>query len=221
MEHLYVQYGCGLTAPESWVNFDVSPTLRLQKVPLIGSLLIRSGPRFPPGARYGDITKGLPIADESCVGIYCSHVLEHLALDDLRKALRHTFQCLRPNGIFRLVLPDIEQLAKRYMAANDAAAALRFMEESRLGHKSRPRGPSGLARAWLGNSQHLWMWDFKALAAELGQAGFVDIRRAAFGDAQDRRFDEVEDEGRWRDAVGIECRRAGPEGQPCAPTATS
>ena len=35
----FVQYGCGLTAPTTWENYDVSPTLRVQKVPLLGALI--------------------------------------------------------------------------------------------------------------------------------------------------------------------------------------
>src|SRR5262245_22988509 len=31
---LYVQYGCGLSAPDDWLNFDASPTLWLQLIPV-------------------------------------------------------------------------------------------------------------------------------------------------------------------------------------------
>ncbi|MCI5142460.1 MAG: methyltransferase type 11, partial [Candidatus Electrothrix sp. ATG1] len=34
MEKQFIHYGCGLSAPESWLNFDASPTLRLQRIPL-------------------------------------------------------------------------------------------------------------------------------------------------------------------------------------------
>ncbi|HEX6859864.1 MAG TPA: hypothetical protein VF138_06660, partial [Caulobacteraceae bacterium] len=60
---LYVQYGCGLSAPDGWLNFDASPTLRLQRLPLVGRLLTRGRVRFPEAVRYGDITRGLPLAD--------------------------------------------------------------------------------------------------------------------------------------------------------------
>lgn len=64
---LYVQYGRGLSAPIEWKNFDVSPTLRIQKAPLIGGLLKgRLNVVFPSNVLYGDIIKGLPIQDNSC-----------------------------------------------------------------------------------------------------------------------------------------------------------
>jgi hypothetical protein len=51
------------------------------------------------------------------------------------------------------------------------------------------------------------MWDYKAIQKELAEAGFVEIRRAEFGDASDPNFREVEDEGRWVDCLGVDCRR--------------
>lgn len=61
---------------------------------------------------------------------------------------------------------------------------------------------------WLGNSQHLWMWDYKSIAQELENAGFIDIRTAEFGDATDTLFTEVEDRGRWKNCLGVECKKA-------------
>src|SRR5215470_7850839 len=104
---LYVQYGCGVSCPAGWVNFDASPTLRLQRLSVAGPLLGKAGPRFPDGVRYGDILNGLPIADGTADGVYASHVLEHLSLADCAAALRNTFRLLRPGGVFRLVITDL------------------------------------------------------------------------------------------------------------------
>jgi hypothetical protein len=208
MEHCgYVQFGCGLTAPDSWTNFDASPTLRLQRLPLIGGLLTRGGPRFPKNVCYGDITKGLPVAPASCQAIYSSHVLEHLSLEDLRSALRHTYEHLKPGGVFRFVLPDLELLAREYLASSSEQPSVQFMESSLLGYSTRPRGLRGFLREWLGNSRHLWMWDFASLSAELRRVGFTSIRRAVMGDADDLRFSAVEEAGRWEKCLGIECRK--------------
>jgi SAM-dependent methyltransferase len=203
----YIQYGCGLCAPATWTNFDISPSLRLARVPVLGRLARRLGPAWPANVRYGDIVRGLPVPPASCTGVYCSHVLEHLAYNDVAAALRNTFSYLRPGGRFRLVLPDLEHLARAYLAADDADAAGRFMGESVLGQRERPRGARAFLRDWLGNSRHRWMWDYKAMAKHLAAAGFVDVRRAAVGDSADPRFADVEDPDRWRDCLGVECRR--------------
>lgn len=207
MNHEYVQYGCHWCAPVTWLNFDCSPTLRYERLPLIGRLYSKNGARFPRNVHYGDIVRGLPVPRVSCKGIYCSHVLEHLALEDFHAALDNTLQYLRPGGVFRFVVPDLERLARDYLADTDHAAALRFMRASCLGKESRARDFRGFLLQWLGNSSHLWMWDEKAMAEQLRLHGFKDIRRTAFGDAEDRRFDDVENEERFRGALAMECRR--------------
>lgn len=203
----YVQYGAGLCGPSSWRNFDISPTLRLQRLPLVGPLFHRYGPVFPSTVRFGDILAGLPIEKTSCDAVYCSHTLEHLSLQDFRVALRNTYGYLKPGGRFRFVLPDLEQLARDYLANPDFDAAMIFMTDSCLGHRSRPRGIVGMTRAFLGNTAHLWMWDFKAISTELLSAGFERVRRADYGDSGDPRFHDVEDKGRWENNLGVECWR--------------
>jgi SAM-dependent methyltransferase len=203
----YVQFGCGLSAPSSWENYDASPTLRLQRLPIVGGMV--GGPKFPEIVRYGDIRNGLSLPDACVDAVYCSHTLEHLSLDDLRTALRQTLRILRPGGTFRFVLPDLRKLARDYVASGDAGAAVTFMERSLLGRRSRPKGVQGLLRLWIGNAEHMWMWDYESLAAELASAGFAGVRRAQFGDSAIGQFKDVESEARWTGELGVECNRPG------------
>lgn len=110
---------------------------------------------------YGDIVKGLPVQPDSCACVYCSHVLEHLSLEDLRKALKNTYCLLKKGGVFRLVLPDLEYSLKKYI--NDPADddALAFMKEASLGQARRSRGFKGVVYSLRWNSWLLSMWDLK------------------------------------------------------------
>lgn len=198
---LYVQYGCGLSCPPGWLNFDASPTLRLQRLPAIGRLFV-DGVRFPDGVRYGDIRKGLPVADEAADGIYASHVLEHLSFADCTIALRNTFRLLKPGGLFRLIVPDLEARARKYLerlAGGDAEANSWFIRNAGLGAERRSGGAAARLRAAFGNSAHLWMWDEQSLTAVLRQTGFINIRRCRFNDCADPAFRAVEDAGRFCD----------------------
>jgi len=56
-----VQYGCGLSAPAGWENFDSSPTLWLQRLPLVGRCFLGKQPNFPKEVRWGNIASGLPV----------------------------------------------------------------------------------------------------------------------------------------------------------------
>ncbi len=201
---LYVQYGCGMSCPPAWINFDASPTLRLQRLPLIGKLFRRDAVAFPDAVRFGDIAKGLPIAAGSAQGVYASHVLEHLSLAEFWLALGNTFRMLRPGGIFRLVVPDLEVRARKYLEkldANDAQANAWFMRAAHLGLEERAPGLGAAARNAFGRSAHLWMWDESSLTAALANTGFVRIRRCRFNDSADEAFRLVEDAARFRDDV--------------------
>jgi predicted SAM-dependent methyltransferase len=206
---LYVQYGCGLSAPEGWVNFDASPTLRLQKTPLLGMLIKgRLKAIFPDEVRYGDITKGLPgIRDNSCDAVYCSHVLEHLSLEDFHKALHNTYRMLKPGGIFRLVMPDLEKCVEFYTharAKGERDASLRFMENTILGTEQRPKGLKAIAETVFGNARHLWMWDHQGVIEALEKAGFSSVRKCSYHDSKEEMFHLVEAESRFVHAVALE-----------------
>lgn len=207
----FVQYGCGLSCPDDWINFDASPTLLVQKIPIIGKYIRKAQISFPPGVRYGDIRKGLKIPDKSCDGVYASHILEHLALDDLDKAIKETIRILKPNGIFRLIVPDLFYYAKRYVESHelgDAESCSVFMQDTYLGKVSRPRGIFGLIKSSLSNSSHMWMWDEAGMTAVLKRHGFTHIRRAQFGDCSDSAFNLVEDVSRFQNACALECRQS-------------
>jgi len=179
--------------------------LRFERLPLLGRAYIRNAERFPTNVEFGDIVKGLPLPPSSCAAIYASHVLEHLSLNDFHTALKHCFNLLKSSGLFRLVVPDLEALADRYLSSRNASAAKAFMEETSLGVAERARGVRGLVSLWLGNSSHLWMWDFKALQHELSEAGFVDIQRCAFGD--NPVFNDVEQQERFVNSVAVQARK--------------
>ena len=205
----YMQYGSGYTSsPENWINFDASPTLFLQRIPLLGRLTRKYiRPRFPDNVRFGNILRDLPIKKGSCKGIYCSHVLEHLSLEDFRIAIRNSHLYLAPNGIFRLVMPDLNSLVQQYVMSSNPGASIDFMKESLIGVTKRERSLLIFLRLYIGNSHHLWLWDFKSAKSELEKAGFKEIRNAQFGDSQDPKFNEIEDKSRWKNCLGIECQK--------------
>ena len=208
-DKLYIQYGCGLSAPTEWVNFDSSPTLRVQKSPIIGGLLAErfQGFRFPDNVRYGDIVKGLPIKENSCEGVYCSHVLEHLSREDFEKAIENSLKVLRPNGKFRLVMPDLSVYVSHYLRMkeqNDHNASMVFIHNTLMGESTRSKTFFDLLKTAFGNSKHLWLWDFESTEYHLKKAGFKTIRTCKFNDSQDEMFKQVESLDRFQNALAIE-----------------
>jgi len=202
-----VQYGCGLSAPDGWINFDASPTLRLQRAPLIGRFLTSGRVVFPEEVRYGDVTTVLPIDDQSCDAVYASHVLEHLSLSDYKKALIETIRIMKPGAVFRAVVPDLKILADNYIKSfneGSSEASHAFMRNACLGIEARPKGVKGLMVSALGNAEHLWMWDEYSFKRSFHDAGFSSVRQAKFGDSEEAAFAAVEAEERFQDAIALE-----------------
>jgi SAM-dependent methyltransferase len=203
---LYIQYGCGFCAPQQWKNFDASPSLRIQRT--LGAWA--SPTKFPRNVLYGNIIKGLPVPDNAAAGVYCSHTLEHLSLEDFRIALRNTYKMLKPGGIFRCIVPDLEFMLHEYHRRNkegDPDAAMQFVGDTLMGSRSRPRGVKEFVRSYFANETHRWMWDYPSLAKALSDAGFRNIRRCAFGDSKDAMFSHVEDSSRFTNSVAVECMK--------------
>lgn len=195
-----VQFGCGWSVSENWCNFDASPTLWFERLPLVGRFCFKNAERFPTLARYGDIVKGLPFAPGSVDCVYASHVLEHLSHRDCLTALRNTRRMLKPGGVFRLIVPDLSWRVDAYVKARGAGmpdASIALMRSTMLGIEEEERGPFGMLKRLLGRSRHLWMWDEGALADALTNAGFRSVRRCRFGDASHPAFAELENEGRF------------------------
>ena len=98
-----INLGCGRRFHSEWLNFDVVPS---------DSSVIAL-----------DLQKGLPLEDNSCRTVYHSHVLEHLPKNQAPDFIAECFRVLAPGGILRVVVPDLEGIARQYLAQLDKAAA--------------------------------------------------------------------------------------------------
>ncbi len=93
--------GCGATFHEDWINVDF--------VDHGGKVLAY------------DLRLGIPFADESFDVVYHSHVLEHMSKSWGEFFIAECFRVLRPGGLLRVVVPDLENIARTYLNCLDAA----------------------------------------------------------------------------------------------------
>lgn len=211
---VYVNYGCGFSPGDGWLNFDSSPTLRLERIPLLGKLYTKYERQFPANVMYDNIVKGTLCRPNEADGVFASHVLEHLSYSDFSLALKDTREMLKPTGIFCLIVPDLEFGARRYVdeiSRNDPEASRKFLESCSLGCRDRPTSLLGKFSQLLGGSAHLWMWDAPSMIDALNAAGFKAVVRCDFGDCEDQMFTRMEEQGRFVSAEGrelaFECRK--------------
>jgi len=58
---------------------------------------------------------GIPFKDNNFDLVYHSHVLEHFSKQDGAEFILECFRVLKPGGILRVVIPDLERIAREYL----------------------------------------------------------------------------------------------------------
>ena len=201
MSKVCIQFGCGLSAPKSWVNFDRSPRLMLEKSIIFPLLAVAGVKRlFPQNVKCGDIVSGLPVECGTVDLIYSSHVLEHLSYQDAGLALRNCFSLLKPGGKLKIVVPDLRARVDAYQISESANAADDFMHSCLLGVYEIDRSLMGTLRSIFGSAEHRWMYDARSLTSLLEKAGFSEVIESGYHLSTEVQFREVEDESRFSNA---------------------
>lgn len=179
-----VNVGCGGTPTHEWHNYDNSLSVRLAKYSLVVraldalGLLVDGQRGFISFARNSNIiwanaTKHIPLPDNSVEALYTSHMIEHLDREEVKAFLREAHRVLAPNGIIRIVVPDLKKFVDQYMAEGDADA---FVERTMLALQ-RSKTPLERLRYWIvGDRHHLWMYDGPSVARLLAAMGFREPR---------------------------------------------
>ena len=89
-----LHWGCGNVTATGWINTDVAD---------LAGIDIRC-----------DVVGGLPFADNSIDCISTQHALQYVELYDQWKALDEQRRVLKPGGVLRLCLPDLDQAIAAY-----------------------------------------------------------------------------------------------------------
>lgn len=214
--------GCGPNAPAGWLNVDGSWNAWLSNHTYLRKSLtaIRLVHENSPGARWNvrplvhDLTKPLPVEDDTVLAIYGAHVLEHLYLADAQRLLGDCKRILRPGGVIRLVVPDLLSMVTGYLknkngespSPSERTAAADKLNE-KLGFRS-PAPPNGNAlfkfySIWKDFHHHKWMYDSDSLIHYLEGAGFAEVKEKGYLQSDIPGIEEVEEAGRVLDGAGI------------------
>lgn len=205
--------GCGTktTAHAENIDWSIYQRLRAHRVGRVVAPLLLTGDRrekfrtMDDNLIVHDLRKGIPAEDQSVDVVYHSHIFEHIDRQSIRPFLEEVWRVLRPGGIHRVVVPDLERLSRAYL---DSLGRAMKHPEYRLGHDATVAAliEQMVRREAFGTSQqrrirrtienrilgdarrrgetHMWMWDQVNLTIVLEDAGFhgvevVDYRSSA------------------------------------------
>tara|TARA_X000000950_G_scaffold282153_1_gene380440 strand:- start:129 stop:962 length:834 start_codon:yes stop_codon:yes gene_type:complete len=97
MKYCFINLACGqvFIDDSNWINFDyVNSSESVKKANLL---------------------KRLPIKQEIADLVYSSHFLEHIPRPKVNDFLNEILRILKPGGVVRFVLPDLENMANSYV----------------------------------------------------------------------------------------------------------
>jgi predicted SAM-dependent methyltransferase len=97
----YLNLGCGTRFNDAWTNIDRT-----------------SGAR---GVEAFDLDQGIPFPETSFDVVYHSHLLEHFSRKRALPFLRECYRVLRPGGVIRVAVPDLEKIVRAYLAITERA----------------------------------------------------------------------------------------------------
>lgn len=161
--HLYLNIGCGPNTLDGFINVDYQ--------------------WFPKLDLCWDITKGIPIANNSIKGIFCEHCLEHLSYTECTYVLSEFQRVLYPGGSVRIVVPDFEMYIMLYhMSKQKDKVVFPYVTDIMRAEGYTPL--MALNRVFREHG-HKVAFDYTTLQVCLNKAGFVDIQKLKYGEGRD------------------------------------
>jgi SAM-dependent methyltransferase len=183
------------------VKVDWNIYFRFKRNPLLGPLVpvvfrgrrLQAFRALPDNILVYNLSKGIPFPDNSIDVAYHSHMLEHLDRERARRFLIEIRRVLKPDGLLRIVVLDLEEAARQYLAhvavcERDAvetgrhdtyiAAMIEQLARRESGHtREQPPLRRFLENKLLGDARrrgeaHMWMYDRFSLIALLTQLSY-------------------------------------------------
>lgn len=169
-----LHWGCGDITPEGWINSD-----------------IREGPGIDISCSIFD---GLPLEDGSIDYITGQHVLPEIKIYDQVTALSELRRVLKPGGVLRLSLPDLDLAIAAYQSGR--------REHFDIWDWDTVSGEFITYILWYNHIQTPFTYEF---AEELlRKAGFGEVRRVAYRVTESAYPEIVDLDNRERESFYVE-----------------
>lgn len=197
--------GCGMQVVDGWINVDYSLGSRLSRIPFfhrVNSVLKLFNVDWDPNIFVHDLTKPLPWKDDTVDVVYTSHTIEHLTKEDGKSLIGEAYRVLRPGGVIRVIVPDLNVVVERLVSGDIPAED--FIDALGAG-VSEARGVKGAIKK-IFEFPHRCMYTQASMENLLKDLGFeISSANSAASSIADLELIEIPD--RLIDAVVVEAQK--------------
>ncbi len=199
-----INLGCGPKGHDDWINVDWGILAILHRFRALESLLLKLR-LFPDGfnidwpnnLKVHNCKKNVPFRSGTVDYVYSSHFLEHLKKFETEKVVSECYRVLKPGGVLRISVPDLELLATKYVQKDKSYFSdLEDVIAPKNGESATLMGDiltsnfypqhfkiktTGLRTVMkLFERPHSWMFDYESLKDLLSRNGFKNIEKKAY-----------------------------------------
>jgi predicted SAM-dependent methyltransferase len=171
-----LHWGCGSWRPSGWINSD-----------------LKEGPGIDISC---DIRDGLPLDTGSIDCVVSIHALQEVAYLYLVPVVQEFRRVLKPDGVLRLGLPDLDKTIQAYLSEDRSYFPIPDEEAKSLGAKLT------VHLIWYGYTRTLFTHDF--VEELLLKAGFREVDRCGYGETHSQYPGIVELDNREEESLFVE-----------------
>jgi len=162
--------GCGTDYKKGWINIDNNSDENIEKLDL-----------------NWDMRNPLPFADDSVDFVFNEHFFEHLSPEDGVKVMQDLRRVLKPSGVLRIAMPDLEVVVNTYL--NIPLDKDPIIKEFKIDFLKTRAEWINMSFRWWG---HMWLYDWEELDRRLREAGFDNIKRQKLSKSSHKELRDLE-----------------------------
>lgn len=151
--------GCGTDYKDGWVNIDNNSDNNIEKLDL-----------------SHDLRNPLPFNDDTVDFIFNEHFVEHLTVEESKIAIKDMMRVLKPGGVLRIAMPDLELAVKAYL--DPTMNSPEFLKKHGLDIVKTPAELLNMNFRWWG---HKWLYDWTELDRRLRELGYSTFTKCERG----------------------------------------